>query len=263
MLRARHLHRDALAGTAHAFQGTEASVVLLDLAVAAPHYRAGIFSSDHAEDHRRLPNVAITRARRRLVVVGDIPFIRSHARESALGQLLWPVRTSAGRPDVRSVTRLTDESSLRETVAEAERYVVWYTNDPERHEILTESIAAAAMRGIPAVVITDPAGMTRVGLRGTALTRLRDAGTALMSKDPLREAMLIVDGATLALRASGAAGWSVWKSEAVAGLAALAHHVPGLCLAGRRGPRELPSVRRVPRPARRRPLQPGALRAMQ
>jgi len=229
MLRCRHLHYDAAAGTPHAFQGSEASAVLLDLTVAAPHYRAGIFSSEHSEGHRRLLNVAITRARRRLVVVGDLSFLRPKAGDSALGRLLRHLATAApSRPDVRPILRLTPEPDLGEIVARAERYVVWYVKDPDNNGALAESIAGAAGKGLPVLVITDPRRMTRVGLRGSALTQLRDSGAALMQKDSLREAILIVDGEIVALGAATTEGWSVWKSGAVAGLAASAHQVAGL-----------------------------------
>ena len=76
LLKDRESPNEVLAGTTHSFQGKEAPVVLLDLVNGEPHRLAGMFDAAHFEDDKRLLNVALTRAQRRLVVIADFGFIR-------------------------------------------------------------------------------------------------------------------------------------------------------------------------------------------
>ena len=64
----------------HTFQGSEAPVVIFDTVVDDPHWRVGLFMAQRNEQNRRLINVAVTRARSRLVIVGDFPYIRRQGR---------------------------------------------------------------------------------------------------------------------------------------------------------------------------------------
>lgn len=84
------LSRDVLAGTAHSFQGSEADVVILDLVNDEPHWRVALFMPDHDEAARRLLNVTLTRARRRLIVVGDFEYIQRQAKRAFVGKDLVP-----------------------------------------------------------------------------------------------------------------------------------------------------------------------------
>ena len=84
------LSRDVLAGTAHSFQGSEADVVILDLVNDEPHWRVALFMPDYDEAARRLLNVALTRARRRLIVVGDFEYIQRQAKRAFVGKDLVP-----------------------------------------------------------------------------------------------------------------------------------------------------------------------------
>lgn len=81
---------EVLAGTAHSFQGREADVVIFDFVVDEPHWRANLFIPAADEDMTRLLNVALTRARRRLILIGDYKFMRQHGRASFLGTKLLP-----------------------------------------------------------------------------------------------------------------------------------------------------------------------------
>ena len=78
------------AGTIHSFQGSEADVVIFDLVIDEPHYKAGLFSSDSKmnSDYRNMFNVAITRARFKLFVVGNFAYCQRRAHNNALSELL-------------------------------------------------------------------------------------------------------------------------------------------------------------------------------
>ena len=60
------------AGTIHSFQGSEADIVIFDLVVDEPHYKVGLFMQDQkiSESARKMFNVAVTRAKFKLYVVG-------------------------------------------------------------------------------------------------------------------------------------------------------------------------------------------------
>lgn len=78
------------AGTIHSFQGNEADIVIFDLVIDEPHWKAGIFMPDEEinANMRKLFNVAITRAKFKLFVVGNIDYCRKKAKNNALGELL-------------------------------------------------------------------------------------------------------------------------------------------------------------------------------
>ncbi len=88
LLREQKLNGEVVAGTAHAFQGSEAPVVIFDLVSDEPHWRVGMFNPQFDDTSRRLLNVALTRARRRLVVVGDFDWVARKAKRSFLGRLV-------------------------------------------------------------------------------------------------------------------------------------------------------------------------------
>lgn len=90
LLREEGLENEVAAGTAHSFQGSEAGAVILDLVNDEPHWRVGMFMPDRNDEVRRLLNVALTRARRRLIVVGDFDYIMALAKKAFLGAELVP-----------------------------------------------------------------------------------------------------------------------------------------------------------------------------
>jgi hypothetical protein len=81
---------DARAGTVHNFQGSEADAVILDLVNDEPHWRVGMMMPDFDDRTKRLLNVAVTRARRRLVVIGDFKYIEKCAYRAFLGTEFIP-----------------------------------------------------------------------------------------------------------------------------------------------------------------------------
>lgn len=79
-------------GTIHSFQGSEADIVIFDLVVDEPHWKVGIFNHENNSSNRRLFNVAITRARHKLFLVGNINYcIKQSNKESELRRLLTDI----------------------------------------------------------------------------------------------------------------------------------------------------------------------------
>lgn len=78
------------AGTIHSFQGSEADIVIFDLVIDEPHWRANLFMKEKEvnDDLRKMFNVAVTRAKFKLFVVGNFAYCEKKAKDNALAQLL-------------------------------------------------------------------------------------------------------------------------------------------------------------------------------
>lgn len=78
------------AGTIHSFQGSEADIVIFDLVIDEPHWKANLFMTDKEinDDLRKLFNVAVTRAKFKLYIVGNFAYCQKRAKDNALSELL-------------------------------------------------------------------------------------------------------------------------------------------------------------------------------
>lgn len=90
LMQDQNLNGEVISGTVHTFQGAEADVVILDLVNDEPHWRVGMFMAGLDQIYSRLMNVAITRARRRLVVVGDFEYIEKTGKKAFVGKKFVP-----------------------------------------------------------------------------------------------------------------------------------------------------------------------------
>lgn len=75
---------EVIGGTAHTFQGNEAPVVIFDLVNDEPHWRVGMFGTNMEPSTKRMMNVALTRAQRRLIIVGDFKWIEQKAKKGVI-----------------------------------------------------------------------------------------------------------------------------------------------------------------------------------
>ena len=87
-------NEDVRAGTVHTFQGSEAEIVIFDLVNDEPHWRVGLFMPANDENTKRLINVGITRARQRLIVVGDFAYIQKLSKKAFFGSDFIPYLTA-------------------------------------------------------------------------------------------------------------------------------------------------------------------------
>ena len=78
------------AGTIHSFQGSEADIVIFDLVIDEPHYKANLFMPDKEINAglEKMFNVAVTRAKFKLFIVGNFEYCQKRAKGNALGSLL-------------------------------------------------------------------------------------------------------------------------------------------------------------------------------
>jgi superfamily I DNA and/or RNA helicase/ssDNA-binding Zn-finger/Zn-ribbon topoisomerase 1 len=127
------LEREVAPGTAHTFQGSEAPVVIFDFVLDEPHRQAGLFDPKRNEDNRRLLNVALTRARRRLILLGDFSWIERHAnRQASLRELV--VFLKEQYPLVSAIDVVAD--GLHARAAEAHKLIVSGEDAPSAHRIV-------------------------------------------------------------------------------------------------------------------------------
>ena len=78
------------AGTIHSFQGNEAEIVIFDLVIDLPHFKAKLFMKGDAinSDLEKMFNVAVTRAKFKLFMIGNFPYCMKKAKGNALSTLL-------------------------------------------------------------------------------------------------------------------------------------------------------------------------------
>jgi superfamily I DNA and/or RNA helicase len=90
LIKEQNLEEEIRAGTVHNFQGSESDVVILDLVNDEPHFRVGMFIPKLDDMTKRLINVAVTRAKRRLFILGDFDYIEKLSKKAFLGSLFIP-----------------------------------------------------------------------------------------------------------------------------------------------------------------------------
>ena len=67
--------------------------MILDLVNDEPHWKVAMFMAAQDEDMKRILNVAVTRARRRLIVVGDFDYMAVPIKRAFLGTRFLPALT--------------------------------------------------------------------------------------------------------------------------------------------------------------------------
>ena len=82
--------------------------MIFDLVNDEPHWKVAMFMASQSENFKRLLNVAVTRAQRRLIIVGDFDYISKQGRKAFIHELLdfllerYPV-VEAGAADRRAL----------------------------------------------------------------------------------------------------------------------------------------------------------------
>lgn len=229
LLRESCISDEVSAGTAHTFQGCEADVVLFDLVNDEPHWRVGLFWDELDESNRKLLAVALTRARKRLVLVGNYEYNKRKAKKAFLGQLLemfdgtFPIipaddllskelltkASEAGQ--ALSASQMVDEGfehvvmteqdvfpSLMRDLEGATEEVVIYSPFLTENRVaeLQVSIRRAVANGSQVVVVTKPLSEREKSHQATAKNveqGLRDWGVAVIHKSGMHEKIVLVD----------------------------------------------------------------------
>ncbi len=90
MINEENLSNDVSADTVHGFQGREAEIVIFDLVVDQPHFKVNLFMPQNDEALKRLYNVALTRAKNRLIIVGNFQYCLKLGKKAFLGANVIP-----------------------------------------------------------------------------------------------------------------------------------------------------------------------------
>ncbi len=90
LIREQGFEGEVRAGTAHSFQGSEADVVVFDFVNDEPHWKVAMFMPSMDDAIKKLLNVALTRAKHRLIIVGDFEYINKCAKKAFVGAKLLP-----------------------------------------------------------------------------------------------------------------------------------------------------------------------------
>lgn len=220
------------AGTIHSFQGSEADVVIFDLVNDEPHWKVNLFNPAEDIDNRRLINVAITRAKHRLFVVGDFNYCEKLSRKAFLGRSLIPfLRTHfpmvnaldvipsglAGRAvafQQHIVGGQIEPASKRLVVTQSDFYQLFCTDltnakqrvviyspfiTQDRLGVLEPHIKAAVERGVAVTVVTKPhmeRGSDQRTYRFLEQT-LADWGITVIHKLRMHEKLVFIDDSLL------------------------------------------------------------------
>mgnify|MGYP001270173268 CR=1 FL=1 len=104
---------DVSVATVHRFQGSEKDLIIFDLADALPQTSASRLTGRDDELSLRLINVALSRARGKLVFIADVPFVEAfHPPRSQARKALALVRQHGITADAAGLTESKDLESM-------------------------------------------------------------------------------------------------------------------------------------------------------
>ena len=226
LIREQKLDPEVRAGTTHTFQGSEAPVMIFDFVNDEPHWKVAMFMPDRSEDFKRLLNVALTRAQRRLILVGDFDYISKQGKKAFIRELIdflrerYPVVEAAqiipaglsaraarmqiqakGGDEVEGerlvVTQDSFDQHLLPDLGSAEQRVIIFspflTND--RVASLEPQLRAATERGVLVVVVTKEQaerGRQLAGYRQIERA-LASWGVTVVHKAKMHEKLVFID----------------------------------------------------------------------
>lgn len=216
-------------GTAHSFQGSEADVVIFDLVNDEPHFRVGMFTPKYDSSTKRLINVALTRARRRLIIVGDFDYIWKLSKNAFLGGKLVPflrghcpsvsavdvvkkglaARAAQAQATVYGGTVVSPEARiiitqenfdkyLRPDIAGAKEQIVIYSPflTQNRLSLVEPQLKAAMDRGVHVYVVTRPhcdRGKRELPQYRFLERTLQEWGIVVIHKRGMHEKLIFID----------------------------------------------------------------------
>ncbi|HEV2891082.1 MAG TPA: AAA domain-containing protein [Frankiaceae bacterium] len=192
-------HARAWVSTVHRFQGNEQDVVVVDLADA---YGASPGPASRAQGRddpqARLLNVAVSRARDQLVVLGDASFLAARSPRGTAAALLRDLRENGTHLDPREVMRgafsLEPAEALVRDVERARDEVAFFTPRVTGHGMAAWSAAlrGALERGVAVRVVTRPP--TEQPAATNVVEQMRVAGVEVDLWAGMEERLAVVDG---------------------------------------------------------------------
>jgi len=220
---------DVISGTVHSFQGSEAYVVIFDMVADEPHWRVNLFMPDWDDQLERLLNVALTRAKTRLIVLGDFDYCQSHGKKAFLGKSLLPfllkkyprvdasriipegLASRAAKTQMSMLGGSIEPDSDRIVVTQADFYRVLSSDfshatkriaiyspfiTQDRVAFLLPQLQAAASRGITIFILTkshSERSKTELNLYRKLENQLSEIGAVIIHKLRMHEKLVFID----------------------------------------------------------------------
>ena len=218
------------AGTVHSFQGSEADIVIFDLVVDEPHWSNNLFMENQEvdDDLRRMFNVATTRAKYKLFIVGNIDWCRKRAKNNALGQLLKElidrhVPNYDAKKEFPHLTYIkpgssisTDELSGKRLICTQENYYDFFLNDvrdakdkiiiyspfmaKNRLSQVLPALQSAVNRGVKIYIVTKPYSdfnTLEQSSKRDCERILSDSSIGIIHKRKMHEKLVFIDSSIL------------------------------------------------------------------
>lgn len=218
---------EVLANTVHSFQGSEADAVILDLVVDNPHWKTNITNPKADLEIIRLMNVALSRARRRLVVIGNFDWLRAKGSKAFVGKelLSWlehhqllPAQQSVALDRMLPMTSELGPRAwvspahiyplLMSDIAKARRRVVVFS--PHLTSLVVEQVKekfrTATANNVAIFVVACPLPEYPVSQRNDGVRAehlLGEIGIRLVHKTKMLEKMAIMDDQIIWCASSG------------------------------------------------------------
>jgi len=192
-------HARGWVSTVHRFQGNEQDVVVVDLADAygaSPGPASRATSRD--DPQARLLNVAVSRARDQLVVLGDASFLAARSPRGTAAHLLRLLRAGGTRLPVAEVMRgafsVESADRLLDDVERATEEVAFFSPRVTGHGMARWSAAlrAALARGVDVRVVTRPT--TEQPAATNVVEQMRVAGVEVDLWASMEERLVAIDG---------------------------------------------------------------------
>ena len=229
LLRDMNLSGEVLSGTAHSFQGAEADVVILDLVNDEPHWRVAMFNPDRDQALRPVLNVALTRAKKRLVIIGDFEYISKQGKKAFVGSQLLPflmkrhrvidalklapveLSAKAAKAQTKVFGGTVEPSERRIVVANEQFYAILRADfsqarnravvyspfmTEDRLNFMAPQLRAAAERGVRIFVVTKPLqerGRNEEQVYRRLEGALGDWGVTVIHKSRMHEKLVFLD----------------------------------------------------------------------
>lgn len=219
------------AGTIHSFQGSEADIVIFDLVIDEPHWKANLFMTDKDvnEDLRKMFNVAITRAKFKLFLVGNFAYCQKRAKNNALSELLDKLLNKERLAKVNAKELLPNIVFARQTnfsinnsltgthiVCREESFHDYFMADihsfkkrmivyspfmtETRLSVLLPAFTDATNAGKQMVIVTkalSDRGKAELAYYQKCERELRDIGVTIIHKKGMHEKLIFVDSAAV------------------------------------------------------------------
>ena len=215
------------AGTIHSFQGSEADIVIFDLVIDEPHWKANLFMRNEEvnEDLRKMFNVAITRARFKLFIVGNFAYCQKRAKNNALSELLdkllikerlTKIDAKKFLPDItfskKTEFTFDEKPASKHIVCREETFNDYFMADIQSFEkrliiyspfmtesrlsVLLPAFVDAVQSGKQIIVVTKVLSerkKTELAQYEKCETELRDIGVSILHKKGMHEKLIFID----------------------------------------------------------------------